>query len=51
MEAEEALVEEKCCEVYVDGANNAKGVGMGTVIFNKIEQSVRITFLMTNNVA
>lgn len=48
-------IEGKCWKVYMDGASNAKGVDMGIVIFNTkkgiIEQSVRINFQATNNMA
>lgn len=41
--------------VFVDGTSNAKGAGVGIVIFTidegMIEQSVGINFTATNNVA
>lgn len=55
VETRGAPMEEKCWEVYVDRESNAKGESMVNVNFNTkegmIEQNVRITFLMTNNVA
>lgn len=44
--------EESFWEVFVDGASNAKGVGVGMVMFiidgGIIEQSIKVTFPATN---
>lgn len=40
VETREWKMDEKCWEVYMDGASNTKGSGIGIVIFN-IEESMR----------